>query len=260
MPRFCANLSMLYNEHDFLARFDAARADGFDAVEFMFPYAFPKEQVAEAATRNRLTVALHNLPVANWEGGERGIACIPGREQEFRDGVALAVGYAAALGCGRVNCLVGLTPRDADPARVERTLLDNLRLAADALGKANIRMLVEPVNSKDVPGFHLDRASKVAAVLDRLGHDNAFLQYDFYHQSRMEGDLVAGFRAHKARIAHVQIADNPGRNEPGTGEIAYPFIFDTLDGDGYDGFVGCEYRPKATTSAGLGWIKRYMRA
>ena len=259
MPRFCANLTMLYNEHGFLDRFAAARADGFAGVEYMFPYAFRKEDLAEAIERNGLVQVLHNLPAGNWEGGERGIACLPDRTGEFQEGGGRSLEYARALGCPQLNCLVGLTPTNVDAERVRQTLVDNLRFAARELGQAGIRLLVEPVNSKDIPGFHLDRVDKAVAVLEDVGSPNAFLQFDFYHQQRMDGELLATYRRLKDRIAHVQIADNPGRNEPGTGEINYPFLFETLDREGYEGWIGCEYKPKSTTSAGLGWAAEYLR-
>jgi len=260
MPKFCANLTMLYNEHDFPNRFAAARADGFAGVEFMFPYAFPKERLAQELARNGLKQVLHNLPAGNWDGGERGIAVLPDRVGEFQDGVGRAIEYAQALGCPQVNCLAGLTPQGVDADRIRRTLVDNLRFAAEHLQKAGIKLLVEPVNSKDIPGFHLDRVEKAVAVLDEVGSPNIFLQYDLYHQQRMGGELLTTFRALKQRIAHVQLADNPGRNEPGTGEINYPFLFESLDGEGYAGWIGCEYKPKSTTSAGLGWAAKYLRA
>src|SRR4051794_13514101 len=175
-------------------------------------------------------------------------------------GVGRALDYARALGCAQLNCLVGLTPAGVDPDRMRRTLVENLRFAADALGRAGVRLLVEPVNSRDIPGFHLDRVDKAVAVLDAVGSDNAFLQCDFYHQQRMDGELLATYRRLKDRIAHVQIADNPGRNEPGTGEINYPFLFEALDREGYEGWIGCEYKPKSTTSAGLGWAEHYLGA
>jgi len=260
MPRFCANLTMLYNEHEFLDRFAAAKADGFTGVEFMFPYAFPKDRVAEALRQSGVTLALHNLPAGNWEGGERGLACLPDRTGEFQEAVGRGIEYAKALGARQLNCLSGLTPKGVDPERVRRTVVENVRFAADRLREAGIRLVVEAVNSKDIPGFHLDRAEKVIAVLDEVGSDNAFLQYDFYHQQRMAGELAATWRALKDRIAHIQIADNPGRNEPGTGEVNYPFLFETLDREGYDGWIGCEYKPKAGTSEGLGWFRPYRAA
>jgi hydroxypyruvate isomerase len=260
MPRFCANLTMLYNEHSFLDRFAAARADGFEGVEFMFPYDFPREAVAEALDRHRLVQVLHNLPAGDWAGGERGIACLPDRSGEFQDGVGRAIDYARALACTQVNCLVGLTPRDVDPERVRTVLVDNLRFAANELGQADIRLLVEPVNGRDIPGFHLDRVEKAVEIMAEVGSPNLFLQYDLYHQQRSGGELLATFRSLRDRIAHLQVADNPGRNEPGTGEINYQFLFDALDREGYDGWIGCEYKPVTTTSAGLGWAASYLRA
>src|SRR5216684_392733 len=218
MPKFAANLTMLYSEYAFLERFAAARADGFEAVEFLFPYAFPKEQVAERLRKHGLKQVLHNLPAGNWDAGERGIACLPGRTGEFQDGVGRAIEYATALACPQVNCLTGISPADADADRVHATLVDNLKFAAKRLDTAGIRLLVEPINDKDIPGFWL-----------------------------------------KHRIAHIQVADNPGRNEPGTGEINYSFLFAELDREGYAGWIGCEYRPRATTSEGLGWAAAYLR-
>lgn len=260
MPRFCANLTMLYVEHGFLDRFAAARADGFEAVEYMFPYAFPKEQLAEALARHGLLQVLHNLPAGNWEAGERGIACHPGRVGEFQDGVGRAISYAAALCCPQVNCLVGIPPAGADPGHVRRTVVDNLAFAARELERAGIKLLVEPVNILDIPGFWLSHPDQAVSVMDEAGSGNLFLQYDLYHQQRTAGELLATYRRLKDRVAHIQVADNPGRGEPGTGEINYPFLFDALDRDGYPGWIGCEYRPCGDTSAGLGWIRPYLRA
>ena len=260
MPRFCANLTMLYTEHGFLDRFAAARADGFEAVEYMFPYPFPKERLAEALQRHGLAQVLHNLPAGDWDAGERGIACHPDRAGEFRDGVGRAIEYAAALRCPQVNCLVGIPPRYADPDRVRRVVLDNLAFAARELKKAGIKLLLEPVNTFDIPGFWLDRPDQAVALMDEAGSDNLFLQYDLYHQQRTAGELLATYRRLKERIAHVQVADNPGRGEPGTGEINYAFLLDELDRSGYPGWIGCEYRPRGDTSAGLGWFRPYLRA
>jgi hydroxypyruvate isomerase len=259
MPRFCANLSLLYNEHGFLDRFAAARADGFEGVEYLFPYAFPKEQLAEALARNGLTQVLHNLPPGDWEAGERGLACLPDRAGEFQDAVAKGIDYARALGCGQLNCLSGKTPAGVDPDRIRRTLVDNVRFAAEQCAAAGVRLLVESVNSNDIPGFHLDLVDKAISILEEVGSPNAYLQYDFYHQQRTRGELLATFRQHKARISHIQLADVPGRHEPGTGEINYPFLFEALDREGYEGWIGCEYRPKGETSAGLGWARQYLR-
>ena len=255
MPKFAANLTMLYTEHGFLDRFAAARADGFDAVEFMFPYDFPKERVAAALKESGLKLVLHNLPAGDWAKGERGIAVLPERQGEFRDGVARAIDYAHTLGCTMLNCLVGLTPKSEEAGAVRQALVENLRLAARELKAAGIKLLVEPVNTFDIPGFHLDTVEKAVALMDEVGADNLFLQYDIYHRQRSGGELLATWRRHKDRVAHIQLADNPGRNEPGTGEINYPAIFAALDAEGYTGVIGCEYKPRAGTSAGLEWAK-----
>jgi hydroxypyruvate isomerase len=249
---------MLYSEHQFLDRFCAAAHDGFAAVEYMFPYQFPKEQLAGALKADRLVQVLHNLPAGDWDSGDRGIAVRPDRKNEFREGVARAVEYATALSCPQVNCLVGI-PRVGDSSDVVRdTVVENLRYAAAELKKADVKLLIEPVNDKDIPGFWLTHADQAVSVIEEVGSDNLFLQYDFYHQSRMDGELTATFRRLRDRIAHVQVADNPGRKEPGTGEINYRFIFEMLDREGYAGWIGCEYRPAAGTSAGLGWAAEYL--
>lgn len=258
MPRFCPNLTMLYTEHAFLDRFAAARADGFDAVEFQFPYAFPVSEVAQRVADNGLTVVLHNIPSGNWEAGDRGIAIFPDRVQEFREGVDRAIEYAGALGCTRLNCLAGALPNipGIDWSHHEETLVENLKFAAQRLKTAGIRLMVEAVNTRDVPGFYVSSTAQTAKLIDDVGSDNIFIQYDIYHMQRMEGELTPTMEKHFARIGHIQIADNPGRNEPGTGEINYPFLFDWLDAKGYDGWIGAEYKPKGATSAGLGWLKR----
>ncbi|QCO05838.1 hydroxypyruvate isomerase [Azospirillum argentinense] len=253
MPRFAANLTMLYGEHAFLDRFAAAARDGFSGVEYLFPYAYPTEELAERLRRYGLTQVLHNLPAGDWEAGERGIAVLPDRVGEFQDGVGRAIDYATALGCAQVNCLVGKTPADIPADVVERTLLDNLSFAARALKAAGLRLLIEPVNTRDIPGFHLRTTAQAERVMDAAGSDNLYVQYDVYHMQIMEGDLVPTIQRLLPKIAHVQIADNPGRNEPGTGEINYPFVFDAIDRLGYEGWIGCEYKPTAGTSAGLSW-------
>ncbi|NTV09421.1 MAG: hydroxypyruvate isomerase [Zoogloea sp.] len=256
MPRFCANLSLLFTEHDFLDRFEAAAQAGFEAVEFQFPYAWKKDDIAGRVSRHGLQVILHNLPAGDWAGGSRGIAALPGREAEFRDGVRLAVEYAKALGCRQLNCLAGVPPVDADPDEVRRSFAANLRFAAAALAEAGIRLLVEPINTFDVPGFHLCRPRQALELIAELGVDNLYLQYDVYHAQRMEGELANTLAAKLGRIAHIQIADTPGRHEPGTGEINYPFLFRHLDEIGYTGWVGCEYLPAGSTLDGLGWLAR----
>jgi hydroxypyruvate isomerase len=257
MPKFCANLTMLYNELDFMDRFEAARADGFAGVEYLFPYPYPKEELAQRLKRHGLVQVLHNLPAGDWGRGDRGIACQPERQEEFRAGIAKAIDYATTLGCKQVNCLAGVAPQNADPDELRRTFVDNVRHAAGELKKAGIRLLIEPVNTRDIPGFYLNKSDQAEAILKEIGSDNLAIQYDFYHTQVMEGDIVNRFKRLKDRIAHVQIADNPGRNEPGTGEINYPFIFDTLDREGYRGWVGCEYKPAAATTAGLAWYAPY---
>jgi len=196
----------------------------------------------------------HNLPAGDWEAGERGIACLPERVAEFREGVARAIDYARTLEVTQLNCLAGKVPAGADPAALRATFLDNLRYAVAQLGAHGIRLLIEPINTFDIPGFYLHGTAQALEIIDAVGSDNLFLQYDIYHMQRMEGELAATMQKHLPRIAHIQLADNPGRNEPGTGEIHYPFLFQHLDRIGYTGYIGCEYKPRTTTTAGLGWL------
>ena len=260
MPKFAANLTMLFNEAPFLDRFALAAKAGFEAVEYLFPYDFDKEELRAALDRHGLEQVLHNLPAGNWAGGERGIAILPDRIDEFRRGLASAIDYATALGCTQVNCLAGIAPAGMSEEVMRTTFVANLRLAANELGKHGIRLLIEPINRFDIPGFYLNTPDQAASIIAEVGSDNLFIQYDLYHQQRTEGELIGTFRKHQAKIAHVQLADNPGRNEPGTGEIAYPFVFETLDALGYDGWIGCEYKPKAGTEEGLGWLKKAEKA
>jgi hydroxypyruvate isomerase len=256
MPKFAANLTMLFTEHSFLDRFEHAAKAGFEAVEFLFPYAWPAEEIRQRLDANGLKLVLHNLPAGDWDAGERGIACHPDRTAEFREGVARAVTYASRLGVPQLNCLAGKAPA-AVPAEVSRTtLVENLRFAAAALKQAGLRLLIEPINTFDIPGFFLHGTAQALAVLDDVGADNAFVQYDIYHMQRMEGELAMTLQKHLARIGHVQVADNPGRNEPGTGEINYEYLFAHLDRIGYRRWIGCEYKPATTTAAGLGWRQR----
>ncbi len=254
MPRFAANLTMLFQEVPFLERFERAARAGFKAVEFLFPYTYEVRDIKERLAQHDLQLILHNLPAGNWEAGERGIACHPDRVDEFRAGVAKAIAYATALEVAQVNCLVGKTPEGVSANLVHATLVNNLTFAANALQKAGLRLLVEPVNTYDIPGFYLSRTQQAIALLDEVDADNVFLQYDIYHAQRMEGELAATLQQYLPRIAHIQVADNPGRNEPGSGEINYPFLFSHLDRLGYSGWIGCEYKPATTTEAGLGWI------
>ena len=255
MPRFAANLSMLFTELPFLDRFAAARQTGFEAVEFLFPYAWPAKQIRELLDEHRLLLVLHNLPAGDWEAGERGIACLPDRVEEFRAGVHRALDYAQALGVSQLNCLIGKVPQGLAPELVDQTVVDNLRYAAAALKEQQIRLLIEPINTFDIPGFYLNSSAQALELMARVRSDNLFLQYDIYHMQRTEGELAGNLERHLERIAHVQLADNPGRHEPGTGEIHWPFLFAHLDAIGYRGWVGCEYKPKTTTVEGLGWMQ-----
>jgi hydroxypyruvate isomerase len=253
MTKLAANLTMLYNEVDFLHRFEAAAQSGFKGVEYLFPYAYPKEQLAELLAKHRLTQVLHNLPAGDWAAGERGIACHPNRVGEFQDGVDKAIEYAKTLGCPQVNCLAGIAPKDVAAEKVRSTFASNLRFAADKLGAAGIKLLIEPINTFDIPGFYLSHTQQALDLIRETGSSNLFVQYDIYHMQRMEGELAATMKAHLGQIAHIQLADNPGRNEPGTGEINYRFLFGFLDSIGYPGWIGCEYKPKGKTGEGLGW-------
>jgi hydroxypyruvate isomerase len=256
MPRFAANLTMLFTEVPFLDRFERAARAGFEAVEFLFPYAHEPGEIRRRLDEHRLRLVLHNLPAGDWDAGDRGIACHPGRVAEFREGVSRAIRYARALGVEQVNCLAGKAPAGVAEGVLRRTLVDNLRYAAAELGGAGLRLLLEPINTFDIPGFWVCRTGQALAILEEVAAPNVHLQYDVYHAQRMEGELGATLAAHLPRIGHVQIADNPGRNEPGTGEIHWPFVLGLLDRLGYPGWVGCEYRPATTTEAGLGWRAR----
>jgi hydroxypyruvate isomerase len=258
MPRFAANLSMLFNEVPFLDRFAAAAQAGFTGVEYLFPYDYEARRLKELLDGHGLTQVLHNLPAGDWTAGERGIGCHPDRVAEFQQGVDRAVEYAALLGCTQVNCLAGIAPAGVDPARARTTFVDNLRGAAARLHEAGIRLLIEPINTRDIPGFFLCRTAQALEIIAEVGSNNLFLQYDVYHMQIMEGDLTATIERNLGRIAHLQVADLPGRHEPGTGEINYEFLFDFIDRIGYRGWIGCEYKPAATTEAGLGWMKRHV--
>jgi hydroxypyruvate isomerase len=259
MPKFAANLTMLFNEVPFLERFERAAKAGFEAVEFLFPYAWPAAEIKSRLDAHRLKLVLHNLPPGDWDAGERGIGCHPDRVDEFRAGVGKAIEYARALGVPQLNCLAGKVPAGVDDATLRKTFVANLKFAAGELKKAGLKLLIEPINSFDIPGFYLNHTAQAASILDEVGADNAFIQYDIYHAQRMEGELAATIQKYLPRIAHMQLADNPGRNEPGTGEINYAFLFAHIDRIGYGGWIGCEYKPAAATEAGLGWRQRLAR-
>jgi hydroxypyruvate isomerase len=260
MPRFNANLSMMFNEVPFLDRFAAAAKAGFSAVEFLFPYDFPKEQVKEALDRAKLKLILHNMPPGDWAKGERGMAILPGREAEFRSGVAKAIDYATHLNCPQIHCMAGLVPAGVPQAAMRETYIANLKHAATEAAKAGLRLLIEPINPRDIPGYYLNTSKQGIEIMDAVGAPNLFLQYDIYHMQIVEGDLAPTMERLLPRIGHMQLADTPGRHEPGTGEINYPFLFGHLDRIGYQGWIGCEYRPAGDTVAGLGWARDYLAA
>lgn len=258
MPQFAANLSMLWTELPFLDRFEAAARAGFRAVEFLFPYEFPAEAIAQRLKAHRLELVLHNLPPGDWAAGERGLACIPGREDEFRAGVAKAAAYAPVIGVRRWHCMAGLVPAGVSEARARATWVGNVRFAAAEAKKLGLVLLIEPINTFDMPGYFVNRPRQAIALMDEVGADNVFLQYDIYHAQRMEGELCNTLRELLPRIAHMQLADTPGRHEPGTGEIHYKNLFDHIDALGYSGWIGCEYQPKDAapggTERGLAWV------
>jgi hydroxypyruvate isomerase len=256
MPKFAANLTMLFNELPFLERFQAAAEAEFKGVEYLFPYDYPKEALAEQLREHGLVQVLHNLPAGNWAGGERGIAVLPDRVTEFREGVDRAIDYATALNCKQVNCLAGIVPTGTGQEKARAIFVENLGFAAEKLAAAGIHLLIEPINTYDIPGFFLNRTAQAIDIIKEVGSPNLFLQYDIYHAQRMEGELANTLATHLDRIAHLQLADNPGRNEPGTGEINYAWLFAHIDRIGYDGWIGCEYKPKAGTRDGLGWMSR----
>lgn len=258
MPRFCANLTWMFCEAQFPDRFERASAAGFKAVEYMFPYPYEKEELADKLERFRLEQVLINLPAGNWEAGERGIALLPDRVGEFEDGVGSAIKYAKALRCSRVNCLVGLTPRGLPADVAQQTLVKNLRFAARAFDAEGIRFLVETINTRDMPGFYLSSTSDLLSLFKEVDHPNLSYQYDVYHMQVMEGNLTETIRANIDRIGHIQIADVPGRHEPGTGEINFTNLFRFIDQAGYGGFIGCEYKPAGRTEEGLAWLRPYL--
>lgn len=257
MTRLAANLTMLFTEQPFLDRFAAASQAGFRAVEFLFPYAFDPEQIATQLRTHRLQLVLHNLPAGNWDAGERGIACHPDRVAEFRAGVDEAIRYARALEVSQLNCLVGILPPGVSREAAREVLVGNLKYAAARLKEQGIRLLIEPINHFDIPGFFLNTTRQAVELILATGSDNLFVQYDIYHMQRMEGELANTIKANLSLIGHVQLADNPGRGEPGTGEINYRYVFGWLEDIGYRGWIGCEYKPQAGTMAGLGWIAQH---
>lgn len=257
MPKFSVNLTMMFQEVPFMERFAAANKAGFKAVEFMSPYEYEVADLQKVLSDNGQKLVLFNLPAGNWTAGDRGIAVDPARKPEFQAGVHKAAEYAKALKVPQINCLAGKKLTDVPAAEQRQTLVDNLRFAAETLSTAGVKLLVEPLNSRDMPGFTLNTTSQVLELLEEVGHANAFLQYDVYHAQRMEGELSGILRSSLSKIAHIQIADNPGRHQPGTGEINYRWLLADFDAAGYIGYVGLEYLPIADSSSSFRWIGDY---
>ena len=254
MPRFAANLSSLFTELPFSDRFSAARRTGFSAVEYLFPYDYPKEDLAELLHEHDLKQVLFNLPSGDWQAGERGIACDPRRISEFKEGLDLALEYALALDCRQLNCLPGIMPFESCPLTIRETFVNNLRYAASLLAAKQIRLLVEPINAADNPDFFLSRSAHALAILQEVGHPNLFLLYDVFHMQITEGNLTQTIANNLPRISHIQIGDVPGRHEPGTGEINFGHLFRQLDVLGFEGWIGCQYNPLLNTEEGLEWM------
>jgi len=257
MVQFAANLSMLFNEDDFLDRFGSAAKAGFKGVEYLFPYDFAAEEIASQLKEHALQQVLFNTPAGDWNAGERGLACNPARVDEFQEGVAKAIQYAKALDCGQLHCMAGIAPEGVSPDELLETYIENLRYAAGEMSGAGIKCLIEMINTRDIPGFYLNTSAQAEEILAEVGSDNLYLQFDIYHMQIMEGDLAPTMERLLPKIAHMQLADTPGRHEPGTGEINYGFLFAHLDQIGYKGWIGCEYMPAASTLDGLGWMAPY---
>ena len=269
MPRFAANLSMLYNEHDFLDRFAAAQKDGFQAVEYLFPYAFEAQELRQRLNDNGLQQVLFNAPPGNWDGGERGLACLSGRENEFQTGFLKALAYADTLGCPRIHVMAGLVPQGADRDTLEKTYIQNIAWAATEAKKAGRDVLIEPINTRDIPGFFLNYQAQAHQIVQHIGASNVKVQMDLYHCQIMEGDLASKIRQYlpTGRVGHFQIAGVPMRHEPDLGELNHPYLFDVIDevsaACGWEGWIGCEYRPARGavvngTHDGLGWFASAM--
>ncbi|MGE5649726.1 2-oxo-tetronate isomerase [Noviherbaspirillum sp. UKPF54] len=255
MPKFAANLTMMFNEVPFLQRFAAAAQAGFEAVEFLFPYDHAPEEIAAQLQAHRLQNVLFNMPPGDWAAGERGLASLPGRQAEFRAGVATALAYAQALGTPRLHAMAGLLPPDADAAQHLATFIDNLRHACAEAAKFGITVLIEPINRRDMPGYFLNTQADAHAIREAVGAANLKVQMDLYHVQIVEGDIAMKLRRYLPHVGHIQIAGVPERHEPDTGEVNYRYLFRLLDELGYDGWLGCEYRPAKGTLEGLGWMK-----
>jgi len=261
MPRFAANLSMMYTEHDFLDRFAAAAKDGFKAVEFLFPYEFEAKAIKQRLDDNGLVNVLFNGPPGDWNQGERGMASLPGREEEFKRSIALALQYAQVLGTPNVHVMAGLIAPEQDRARHRETYIRNLRYAAEQFAGAGLKALIEPINTRDIPGLFLNYQADAHAVVEAVGASNLKVQMDLYHCQIVEGDVAMRLRKYvpTGNVGHMQIAGVPQRHEPDLGEMNYPYLFEVIDELKYTGWIGCEYRPKGKTSDGLGWLKPYLK-
>jgi hydroxypyruvate isomerase len=263
MPRFAANLTLMYTEHAFADRFAAAATDGFNAVECLFPYELGTDELARRLRDQRLSLVLFNLSPGDWAAGERGLAALPGREAEFAASVDTALAYALGSGCRQLHAMAGLVPADTgacDRAAMHHTYVANLRNASRALAPHGITLLIEPINTRDMPGYFLNRQQPAHDLVAEVGEPNLKVLMDLYHCQIMEGDVATRLRRHIDGVGHLQIAGVPERHEPDSGELNYPFLFDLIDSLGYRGHVGCEYRPRAGTSAGLGWWRNSRQA
>jgi len=257
VPRFAANLSMMFNEVPFLDRFEAARKADFDGVEYLFPYDFPATEIRQRLNGAGLTQVLFNMAPGDWAKGERGLASLPGRQAEFRESVKRALDYAHALDCKQVHCMAGIPAADVHSVTAAATYAANLAWAAEQASPAGVKIVIEPINHRDMPGYHLHTQAQGAAIVEALGRDRLGLQFDVYHVQVTEGDITKRMEQFMPVIAHMQIADVPARNEPGTGEIGWGYVFRRMDELGYQGWVGCEYRPAGETVAGLRWRQQF---
>lgn len=258
MPKLNANLTMMFNEFDFLDRFKQARQQGFQGVEILFPYEYSLEKIKTELLNNKLELVLFNMPPGDFKAGDRGLACIPTRVSEFRDSVQTAISYAVSLNCKKLHCMAGLKPSADTDTIIEETFIENIRFAADACRAHNINVLIEPINNRDMPGYFLNYSRQATRLIEAIDRPNVGLQYDIYHMQIMEGDLAPSIELLLPQIKHMQLADTPGRHEPGTGEINYSFLLSIIDTLGYEGWIGCEYRPQKNTISGLDWIKPYL--
>ena len=257
MPRFAANLSMMFNEVPFLDRFALAAKAGFKGVEFLFPYEHPAAEIAARLKDNGLQQVLFNAPAGEFAKGERGMAAIPGKQAAFRDSIKMALEYATSLACPRLHIMAGLKPEGVAHDTLTAVYGANLAYAAEEFAKVGVKPIIEPINHRDIPGFFLNTTDQAAAIIAAVGPEKLGMQFDLYHCQITEGDVVKRVEKHLPLIAHMQVADTPGRHEPGTGEVNWPFVFKTIDALGFRGWIGCEYRPAGETLAGLSWFAPY---